>query len=340
MREEKGKEDGADEYAEDNDQGGLGGNLEVEELVANHLDTNEAEQHAEAVAQKPEHVGDVAQQEEEGTESHDGEDVGEEDDEGVGGDGEDGGDAVDGEDDVAELDDQQHEEEGGHECTAVFADEEVVAVHLARDGEETAGELDGGMVGGVDFLLAFLDEHLDAAIDEDDAEDGQHPRDFADDGAEEEDEEEPQHDGAEDAPEEDAVVVLLVDAEADEDHDHHEDVVDGEGLLEEVAGEVLVEDLLAVGFEGLGVLHGGLDKVLQARLLGVGQEVVHAADAVDPLGMETQEDAEEHGEGDPDAGPDGGLLDFDFVVFLVEHAEVEGQHEDDEDHEGDEEEDA
>ena len=84
------------------------GDIKVEELVANHLYTNEAEQNSQAIAQQPETVGDVAKEEEERTQPHDGENVGEEDDVSVGGDGEYCGDAVDSKDYIGEFDNQQH----------------------------------------------------------------------------------------------------------------------------------------------------------------------------------------------------------------------------------------
>lgn len=166
----------ANEDAQDDDERGGGAYVEAEELVADHLDADETEKDSEAVLEEPEHVGDIAEEEEEGAEAHDGEDVGEIDDEGVGGDGEDGGDGVDGEDDVGELDDKKDEEEGRDAAVAVFEGEEVVAVHAGGDGEMLAGEADNGMVGGVDGFVAFVAEHLDAAEDEHAAEDGQDPR--------------------------------------------------------------------------------------------------------------------------------------------------------------------
>ena len=93
--------------------------MQAEELVAYHLHPDEAEQQAQAIAQQPELVGDIAEQEEERTQAHDGKDVGEEDNIGVGGDGEDGGNAVDSKDDVGEFNHHQNQEEGGHKPTAI-----------------------------------------------------------------------------------------------------------------------------------------------------------------------------------------------------------------------------
>ena len=152
-----------------------GGDVEVEKFVSNHLDTDEAKQEAQAIVEQPKTVGNIAEQEEEGTQTHDGKDVGEVDDEGVGGDGENSGDAVDGEDNVGEFDDEEDEEEGCHEAAAVFLDKEVVAFDMAAEGEEAAGEFDDGVVCGIDFFVSFVAEHFDTTINEYDTKDGQDP---------------------------------------------------------------------------------------------------------------------------------------------------------------------
>ena len=175
MRDGEGEGDGAYQDAQDDEEGGYGTDFKSEEFVANHFDTDEAEKNAETVFEEPEHVGYVAEKEEEGTETHDGKDVGEVDDEGVGGDGENSGDAVDGEDNVGEFDDEEDEEEGCHEAAAVFLDKEVVAFDMAAEGEEAAGEFDDGVVGGIDFVVAFVAEHFDTTVNEYDTKDGQDP---------------------------------------------------------------------------------------------------------------------------------------------------------------------
>ena len=291
--------------------------------MTNHFHPNETEEGPETILEQPELVGDVAKQEEERTQPHDGKDVGEIDNEWVGGDGEDGGDAVDGKDDVGELDDQQDQEERGHVVAAIDLGEEIVSIDLGGDWEETAGKPNGRVVGSIDFFIAFVAEHLDAAVDEDHAKDGQHPRDTFHQGAQEEDEEEAEHNGTQDTPEKDAVVVAFVDAKADENHNHHEDVVDGEGLLEEIAGKVLLEDLFAVDFECGTIFHRGLDDMVNAGRLGIGEQLFHVGDAVNPFGLEEQQEAKEHGKGNPDACPGGSLFHFDDMVLLVENAQVQ-----------------
>ena len=286
--------------------------------MANHLDTDEAQESAEAVFEQPELVGDVAEEEEKRPQPHDGEDVGEIDDEGVGSDREHSWDAVDGKDDVGKLDDKQDQEERGHVVAAIDLGEEVMAIDLGGDREETAGKTDGRMVGRVDFLIAFVAEHLDAAVDKDDSKDSQNPRDTLHEGSQQEDEEETKHDGSQDAPEKNPVVVTFVDTETDENHNHHEDIVDRERLLEEITRQVLLEDLFAIDFESSAILHRRLDDMLDAGGLGVGEQILHGGDAVNPFGLEEEQQAKEHGQRNPDASPGGGFLDFDDMVFLVE----------------------
>lgn len=105
MGDEQREQDGAYQYTKNDHERGDGTDFEVEELMSNHFHAYEAEQQTQTVAQQPEEIGDIAEQEEEGTQAHDGEDVGEEDDVGVGGNGEYGRNAIDGKDNVGELDD-------------------------------------------------------------------------------------------------------------------------------------------------------------------------------------------------------------------------------------------
>lgn len=120
---------------------------------------------------------------------------------------------------------------------------------FGSDGKVLGGEAYHRVVGGVDMLVALRAEHLDTAVDEYDAEGGEEPRELGHQCAESEDEDEAQHNGTENAPEEYAVVVFLADAETGEYHNHHEDIVYRETLLEEVAGEEFGHHLAAVGGE-------------------------------------------------------------------------------------------
>ena len=104
---EHGKENAEEEDGEDDGQGDKGRNLPFEELTTYHLHSDEGEQDPQSVMQHPESVGYIAQEEEERTQSHDGEDVGGVDNDGILGHGKDCRDGVDCEDDVAELNHQE-----------------------------------------------------------------------------------------------------------------------------------------------------------------------------------------------------------------------------------------
>ena len=78
------------------------------------------------------------------------------------------------------------------------------------------------------------------------AEHVQDPVEPVDEGHAGEDEHQPQHQRAEDAPEQHPVLVLARHDEVAEDQRPHEDVVDAEALLDQVAGVVLARRLAAV----------------------------------------------------------------------------------------------
>ena len=109
-----------------------GSNLDV--FVYEHLHADEHQQHAHAYLQITELVGYGCQQEEEGTQSEYGEDVGEEHHVGVECNGEDGRDAVEREYQVAELDEYH-----GH--------------HQRRKMKVLVAETHHGMVHGVYLFL-------------------------------------------------------------------------------------------------------------------------------------------------------------------------------------------
>jgi len=90
------------------------------------------------------------------------------------------------------------------------------------------------------------------------------------------------------APEQDPVLILGRNPEKRKNQHEHEDVVHRERFLDDVAGEELEALLLA-----LPVPKGG---------------------------------REHQRKRDPHARPDGGFPDADFVGFAVEHAQIQGQH--------------
>ena len=204
------------------------------------------------------------------------------------------------------------------------ADEEVLAVEALRDREEPPGQADHDVPVGVG-LVRLQEEHLDPGEDQEGPEDVDDPGEALDELGAHRDHGAAHQQGAHDAPEEDAVLVERRDREEAEEHRDHEDVVDGQGLLDEVAGDVLDGGAGAVVVDGAHPLD---------RL---GSERHHVGGQPEPepvvLVARVDEAGEGEAEGDPEGGPAEGLLDRDDVGLAVEDAQVEGQ---EGEHEGDE----
>ena len=180
------------------------------------------------------------------------------------------------------------------------------------------------------FLLVPFEEHLDAGVDEDAAEDEEYPMEFLDEGGGGEDEEEPEHDGTQDAVEEHAVVVFFLHAEGHQDHNHHEDVVDGEGLLHRVAGDVFEGEVFLVGFQVLLKRGVGADGQVLVVFLADFHKRLVVVHIVDEVAFAADEDKEGQGQGYPDAGPHCRFLEGHLLVLLMENTEVHGEEEDNE----------
>jgi hypothetical protein len=123
---EEGDGDGEGEDGEDDAEGGEGADLDP--VGGEHAGGGEGEDGGQAEVQEAELAQHVGEQEEERTETHDGEDVRGVGEEWVAGDGENGGDGVEGEDDVGGLDgDERQGEHGEHGDAALAGEEDVVA---------------------------------------------------------------------------------------------------------------------------------------------------------------------------------------------------------------------
>ena len=108
----------------------------------------------EAEMQKAELFEHASEQEEERTQTHDGEDVGRVGDEKMARDGEHGGDGIEREDDVGDLDGEQGEKKHGDHAGAVFSGEEDVGAERngVDAGDPTDPERLARGVGGFFFL--------------------------------------------------------------------------------------------------------------------------------------------------------------------------------------------
>src|SRR5207248_6947215 len=130
----------------------------------------------------------------------------------------------------------------GGMAAAIFHDAEPRPVGLGGDGKDLPKSPDDGVSFRVWFLVA-VDEQLHAGGDQQASEEVHGPMEPLQERAAGEDEGAAHDQGADDAPEKHAVLVRGGDAEGGKDDDEHEDVVDGERLLDQVAGRELHRSL-------------------------------------------------------------------------------------------------
>ena len=142
-------------------------------------------------------------------------------------------------------------------------------------------------VSGVDVIVVGEDEFA-GGVDQEGAEDVEDPFETFDEGHAREDEHGAQCERTEDAPEQHAVLVALRDGEIAHHQRPHEDVVDAQALLDQIARDVLA-----------------------ARL------------GAEPPGHDP---GERDTDADPDCGLDGRFLGRDLVCLPVDHQQVDEQH--------------
>lgn len=188
----------------------------------------------------------VGKKEVERAESHDSHDVGGIGEEGMAGDGENGGDGVEGEDDIRELDGDEGEAEDGDHAAAVFEDKEVILAEA--DGMDAGEPVEPSGWMGL-FLGVFGQEQTDGAEEEDCGEDVADPVEAFEQAEAGGNEGSAHEDRTGDSPEEDFGLAGWGDFEDIEKEKEDEEVVDGEGLFDGVAGKVLCGGLAAEGVE-------------------------------------------------------------------------------------------
>jgi len=260
--------------------------------VEQQLDADEGEDDRQALGQVHEALEQTRDEEVQLTQAEQRERVRREDDVGLLREAEDGRDRVEREEHVGQADRDHDEEERGEEALAVDLGGQLLAVVVLRGGDDTAQGTDELAVRLV--LLVVAVAALDLAVgepEEQDAEEVEDPREVLDDDHAGRDEQTAREQGDGDADEQH---LLLVDAghrEARHDDQEDEQVVDREGLLGDVAGEVLAT-------EG-------------------------------PVREDADADAEQDGDADVDARPDGRLADGRLVRRADVTEEVEEQQADD-----------
>ena len=221
------------------DDGQRGDGSDLEPVGDQHFGGGEEEDRGQAEVQETQTLEHAGEQKEERAQTHDGQDIRCVGDEGVASDRKDGGDGVEGKDDVGDFDGDEREEKHGDHGGAALADEEDVGA--VRNGVDAGHPADpDGLSGRFLFgIVACGQDEADGGGQKDEAEDvidpvkaGEEPDAAGDEGAAHED-------GSGDAPEEDAGLVGGGDFEDAEEEQEDEEIVDGEGLLERVAGKEL-----------------------------------------------------------------------------------------------------
>ena len=122
------------------------------------------------------------------------------------------------------------------------------------------------------------------------------------------DEERAKDEGPEDAIEQHAVLVAVRNAEVAEDDDEHEDVVDRQGLFDDVAGQKLQSNTPGRGLS------------IEARY---GQQPRIGGEC--PEGILVESEVEQQGERNPHDDPDSRLFERDLVGLAMEHSQVDRQ---------------
>ena len=178
------------------------------------------------------------QQEVERPQPQDGEDVRGVDQEGILRDGQHRGDGIHGEHQIGAFHHQQHQEERRRHQHARMAHEEALPLEVLGDGHDLAEEADERVALRLDLRLA-AQRQLEGGEDQERAEDVHQPVEAVQQRRARADEDAAHDQRAEHPPEEDAALVERRDPEHGEDQHEDEEVIDAEGLLDQIGGEEL-----------------------------------------------------------------------------------------------------
>jgi hypothetical protein len=274
--------------------------LESEEIGNEDFRADEDQDDGKRGLQIAEAMDHCREREIEGAKSEDRKDVRSVDDERIRGDRENRWHRIHGEDDVGNLDHHQRHEKRRDEPGQLtrsrmqLLDEESLAMVFLGDIETVAHEADEHILRDVRF--GFLEEqHLDAGNDKERGEDIEDPGEFGDQCRADTDHDRTQHDDAEDAPEEHPVLVDARHGKEREDQGDDEDIVERQRFFDDEAGQV--------GKAGIGA-----------------EMPPHPA-------------AKGQAERDIERGKLDAFAHADFLVLLMENAEIERQDGNDQDEE-------
>jgi hypothetical protein len=211
--------------------------LVLVQRVQDELHADEGEDERQAVRQVDQAVHQVAEQEVQLAQAHEGEHVGREDQVRLLGEAVDGRDRVEREQQVGRAQGDDHQQHRRVQALAVLADTELEALPAVGHRQPLAGEPDDRVV-AVGLVVVVADQ-LVRGEHQERAEDVEHPREVVDRGGAERDEDAAEDQGQDDAHHQRFLLVLPRHREAGHDDDEDEQVVDRQAVLGQPAGEEL-----------------------------------------------------------------------------------------------------
>ncbi len=218
--------------------------------VEDQLDADEAEDRRQAVGQVHQLAEGPLEHEVQRAQAEQGEGVGGEDEVGVAGDAVDRRHGVDREDHVGGEDRDHDQGERRQPATTLASYDEARAVVVVGHGHDPPCEAHDPHLVDVDLVVVAGDgvaQQLEAGQQQDAAEHQEDPVEPVQGRGAQGDEDAPQDEGADDAVEEHPLLERLGDGEGGEQQHEDEQVVDAQGLLDQVAGVVLQATVGAVG---------------------------------------------------------------------------------------------
>src|SRR6185436_14297774 len=293
-------ENGCSENSADGTQGRDYWN--VNEVLKQHLQTDENQHYCQPKLQVAELVDDSGEEEIEGTQAKNRADIRCINNERIAGEGENRRYGVGGKDDVSGVDDHHYDEKRrGGKAVAAFRvrlpAEKLVAVEIVGNRDQLARKPQHRIMLGVIRGVVFLKGHPDAGKNQERAEYVESPGEAGNEGGASENHHAAQHESSDDAPEQYPVLILLRHLEVGEDQHEDENIVYGKRVLDEVAGQELETRLLPHRF-----ING---------------------------------EGERQRQRDPDSTPDRGLPDGNLLTALMEKTEIQREDREDDDVESD-----
>lgn len=262
------------------------------------LDSHKTEDGHQTVLEVTEPADHVCQEKIHGSQAQNGKNIGTEHQKRVGSDGQNGRNAIQRKEDVGELNDHQCYEQGGRCGDMPPFDKEFLPFHVAGYRHYLPQIPINKGVFRIETL--FLGKkHLKGREQQKCPEHISGKTEFFDDGDSKKDHERPKNDGTQDTPEQYPVLVALWDAERGKDDGDDKDIVNTQGQLNEVPGDIL---------------HGGIQR----------GELICVFNA--PIGIEPIDHPGKYkGHGDPYPCPHRGFLNAYDMGGLVEHPKVQSQ---------------